>query len=477
MDTLKSIKPYGDSVHEECGVFGIYSQYKVDVASKVYYGLYALQHRGQEAAGIAVQNGKDVVWHRNTGLVSEVFGNGELSKFPPSNYAVGHVRYSATGETSVLNCQPVIFTGKCGKIAIAHNGNIANAAELREQLIKDGVIFQTTVDTEVIAALINKYSGEGGLVEGVKQAAALMKGAYTLIIMSGEGMIVVRDPRAIRPMCIGKIGENITVVASESCGLDAVRAKFLRDVKPGEILVIDKEGMRSEFLPEKKPCLCIFEYIYLARPDSTIDNCSVYHARQRSGELLAEKYPVDADVVAGVPDSGLVAAEAYAKVSGLPFVEALTKNRYVGRTFIQPEQAKRESSVGIKLNAMRYNVEGKRVVLLDDSIVRGTTSKKIIEALREAGAKEIHLRSCSPIIKHPCYFGVDMQTYDQLIGAYLSKEEIREQIGCDSLEFLSVPELVQTCDECDLDFCLACFDGNYPMEFARAAKKEQLKQD
>ena len=404
-----------DAMNEECGVFGVYSPAKKDLGSMVFYGLYALQHRGQESAGIAVSNGDGIVYHKGMGLVPYAFSNFSLNNFPKSNVSIGHVRYSTTGSSNILNGQPLVFTGKRGKIALAHNGNIVNSDQLREELIKDGVIFQTNIDTEVIAALINKYSDKD-LIEGVKMAAEKLIGAFTLLIMTKDVLIAVRDSYGV-----------------------------------------------SFYMEKKRESLCIFEHVYFARPDSIIDGCSVYDARQKSGRLLAKKYPVDADIVSGVPDSAVVAARSYAEESGIPYVEALTKNRYVGRTFIQPDQKSREKYVDVKMNALKFNVEGKRLVLLDDSIVRGTTSKKIVTMLKKAGAKEVHLRICSPIIKHPCYFGIDMQTHDELIGNNRTEKEIAEELGADSVRYMKIEDLKEACSSSDLGFCMACFDGKYPM--------------
>lgn len=459
---LRNDKLPFDSMHEECGVFGVYSQENRDVAHTVYYGLYALQHRGQESAGIAVSFADKITYYKGMGLVPEVFAGGKLEQLPEGDIAIGHTRYSTTGASQLLNAQPVVFTGKCGKIALAHNGNLTNTKQLRDELIAENAVFQTTIDSEVMAIMINSLS-EGDILTGVKRACPKFKGSYALVIMTNDKLIAVRDPFGIRPLCIGTVVDDY-VVASETCALDAVDATYLRDVKPGEIVVIDSEGLHSYMMdgvPEKS-AMCIFEYVYFARPDSVMDGCSVYEARKEAGKLLARSYPVDADLVSGVPDSANVAARGYAEESGIPFIEALAKNRYVGRTFIQPDQRQRENSVHVKMNALRSNVTGKRVILIDDSIVRGTTMRKIIKMLREAGAKEVHVRICSPIIKHPCHLGIDIQTYSQLIGAYKNEEQICESLGADSVRYLSVEELKQSCSKCNLDFCLGCFNGDYP---------------
>ncbi len=449
-------------IHEECGVFGIYSQENSRVAYTAYYGLYALQHRGQESAGIAVAFADKISYYKNMGLVPEVFSNGKLDTLPEGDIAIGHVRYSTTGASQHLNAQPVVFTGKCGKMALAHNGNLTNTKQLREELIASNAVFQTTIDSEVMAVMINSLS-DGDILKGIMRACPKFKGSYALVVMTTDKLIAVRDPYGIRPLCIGTVIDDY-VVASETCALDAVGANYLRDVEPGEIVVIDSTGLHSykmESIPEKSK-MCIFEYVYFARHDSILDGCSVYKARKEAGRILARKYGVEADLVSGVPDSGNVAARGYAEESGIPFIEALAKNRYVGRTFIQPDQHQRENSLSVKMNPLRANVVGKRVILIDDSIVRGTTMRKIVKMLRNAGATEVHIRICSPIVKHPCHLGIDIQTYSQLIGAYKNEEQICESIGADSLKYLSVDDLVQSCSDSERGFCLGCFNGEYP---------------
>lgn len=459
---LRSKKLHFDSMHEECGVFGVYSQENRNVAHTVYYGLYALQHRGQESAGIAVAFADKITYFKGMGLAADVFGQGALEEFPDGDVAIGHVRYSTTGASQLLNAQPVVFAGKCGKMAVAHNGNLINTKQLRDELIAQNAVFQTNIDSEVIAIMINNLS-EGDIITGVKRACARLKGSYALVIMTCDKLIAVRDPFGIRPLCIGTVDGDV-IVASETCALDAVSANFLRDVKPGEIVVIDDSGMHSHFMDNIPPkaSMCIFEYVYFARHDSILDGYSVYDARKEAGRLLAKYYPVEADLVSGVPDSANVAARGYAEESGIPFIEALAKNRYVGRTFIQPDQRQRENSLNIKMNALRSNVRNKRIIIIDDSIVRGTTMRKIIKMLRNAGAKEVHIRICSPIIKHPCNLGIDIQTYSQLIGAYKNEEQICESLGADSVHYLSIDQLLSTCEGANTDFCLGCFNGEYP---------------
>ncbi len=451
-----------DELHEECGVFGVYSQENRDVAHTVYYGLYALQHRGQESAGIAVAYADKIIYHKGMGLVPDVFSGGNIDKLPEGDIAIGHVRYSTTGASQLLNAQPVVFTGKCGKMALAHNGNLTNTKQLRDEMIEKNAVFQTTIDSEVMAVVINSLS-DGDIITGVRRACPIFKGSYALVIMTTDKLIAVRDPYGIRPLCIGAI-EGDYFVASETCALDAVSANYLRDVKPGEIVVIDSEGIHSFFMDNLPDCskMCIFEYVYFARYDSVMEGMSVYEARKEAGRLLAKHCPVEADLVSGVPDSGNVAARGYAEESGIPFVEALAKNRYVGRTFIQPDQRQRENSLNVKMNALRANIRGKRVIIIDDSIVRGTTMRKIIKMLRGAGASEVHIRVCSPIIKHPCHLGIDIQTYSQLIGAYKNEKQICESLGADSVRYLTVKQLVSTCKGANIGFCLGCFNGDYP---------------
>lgn len=472
----RCLKPHFDSMHEECGIFGVYSPETRNVAHTVYYGLYALQHRGQESGGIAVAYANKIEHYKNMGLIPEIFADKNIDRLPEGDIAIGHVRYSTTGASLVENSQPIVFTGKCGRISIAHNGNLINTKELRDGLLKENAVFQTTIDTEVIGSLINKYS-DGDIVKGVLEACKYFKGSFSLLVMTTDKLIAVRDPYAIRPLVLGKYLDEY-FISSETCGLDAVGANYVRDIEPGEVLVIDSSGERSYKIQSDnngRRASCIFEYVYFARPDSVIDGCSVYESRKLSGKLLAKHFPVDADMVSGVPDSAVVAARGYSEVAGIPYIEALAKNRYVGRTFIQPEQVMRESSVKVKLNALRANVSGKRVVLIDDSIVRGTTSKKIVQMLKDAGAKEVHMRISSPIVKHPCYFGIDMQTRSQLIGAFRTEQEICDYIGADSLKFLTLDQLCETVCGKGGDFCVGCFSGEYPWNIdSKEEKKVKL---
>ena len=456
-------------IHEECGVFGAYDFDGNDIASTVYYGLFALQHRGQESCGIAVSdtNGpkKNIQVHKGMGLVNEVFSSENLEKLK-GNISVGHVRYSTAGSSTRENAQPLVLNYYKGTLALAHNGNLVNALELREELEKTGAIFQTTIDSEVIAYHVAKERISSATAEeAVLAAMRKLKGAYSLIVMSPRKLIGARDPFGFRPLCIGK-RDNTYFLTSETCALDTVGAEFVRDVEPGEVVTLTPSGIVSNrelcFKDSSKQARCIFEYIYFARMDSVIDNVNVYHARIVAGKALAESYPVDADLVVGVPDSGLVAAKGYSEQSGIPYGMAFHKNSYVGRTFIKPKQSQRESSVKIKLNVIEEVVKGKRIVMVDDSIVRGTTCANIIKMLKKAGAKEVHVRISSPPFLHPCYFGTDVPSNEQLIAHSHTTEQIREMIGADSLGYMEVEKLKDMVG--DLAFCDACFTGNYPME-------------
>lgn len=452
-------------IHEECGVIGIRSDEQGNVVPSLYSGLYALQHRGQESCGVAINDDGVITGYKGQGLVSEVFTKEVLEKIPPVNLAIGHCRYSTTGESTAVNAQPLVIRHIKGNMAIAHNGNLINAAKLREELELDGAIFHTTSDTEVIAYTITKERLHSpSIEEAVSRAMAKIQGAYSLVIMSPKKLIAVRDPLGFRPLCIGQL-ERGYMIASESCALDSVGAKFLRDVEPGEIVVITDEGLKSiktHCNREKQAC-CVFEFIYFARPDSVIDGSCVHTARQRAGAFLSLEHPVQADVVIGVPDSGLDAAMGYAKQSGIPFDIGFIKNKYIGRTFIEPTQSQRENALRIKLNTISSTVRNKRVILIDDSIVRGTTSKRIVKLLRDAGAKEVHMRVTAPPFLHPCYFGTDIDSREHLIAANHSIEEIRDLIGVDSIGFLGVDNVTKLADNSPYTFCTACFTGEYPL--------------
>lgn len=456
-----------ESLHEECGVFGAYDLDGNNIASTVYYGLFALQHRGQESCGISVSDtngpkGK-VDSCRGMGLVNEVFDTENLGKLK-GDIGVGHVRYSTAGASIPENIQPLVMNYVKGTLAMAHNGNIVNVNEIREELQYTGAIFRTTIDSEVIAYLIARERLRTPDVESaVKEAVKKVRGAFSLVIMSPRKMIGVRDPFGFRPLVIGK-RDNTYILASETCALDAVGAEFVRDVQPGEIVTISREGIASDMsLATVKPARCIFEYIYFARSDSYFDGISVYNSRIMAGKILYETHPVEADIVVGVPESGNAAAQGFSLASGIPYGTAFVKNSYVGRTFIKPKQSERESAVKIKLNAMREVVAGKRVVMVDDSIVRGTTCERIVRMLKNAGATEVHVRISSPPFISPCFFGTDVPCSEQLIAYKNTVEEIRQMIGADSLGYLSIDRLHELMDGSD-EYCDGCFTGNYPVE-------------
>ncbi len=464
---------YDDKFHDECGVMGIFSNDNKNVSQLIYYGLYALQHRGQESAGIAVSNGEKIEYKKDQGLVAEVFNNENLKALKGFS-GIGHVRYSTTGDSLAVNAQPLVVNYKNSGFALGHNGNLVNASEIREMLEDEGVIFQTTIDTEVIANLLARNLSKG-IEQALTQVTGIVKGAYALVIQTDKELIGLRDPHGLRPLCLGKIDETY-VLASESCALDTIGATFIRDIDPGEIIIINKEGINS--IKSKRWCKkasCIFELIYFARPDSVLDGINANSYRYKTGRILARADEgLKADRVIPVPDSGIPAAIGYSEASGIPFGIGLIKNRYIGRTFIQPTQELREQGVLIKLNVLKKNVEGKRVVIIDDSIVRGTTSRRIVKLLRDAGALEVHFRVSSPPVQFPCHFGIDTPTRDQLIGATKTVEEIREMIGADSLKFLSEDEMMLATGGKN-NFCKACFDGDYPMEVPIEGSKMQFE--
>ena len=457
-----------DALHEECGVFGMYDFDGGDVASTIYYGLFALQHRGQESCGIAVSdtNGPrgNMISHKGMGLVNEVFTPEHLERMK-GDIGVGHVRYSTAGSSTRENAQPLVLNYVKGTLAMAHNGNLINANELRRELEYTGAIFQTTIDSEVIAYHIarerlNSKTAE----EAVRRACMKLKGAYALVVASPRKLIAARDSYGFKPLCIGK-RDNAYIVTSETCALDTIGATFVRDVLPGEVVAITPDGIESDCsmaIPKEQQARCVFEYIYFARPDSHFDGESVYASRIKAGRFLAMDSPVEADIVTGVPESGNAAALGYSLESGIPYGTAFVKNGYVGRTFIKPKQSSRESSVQIKLNVLKEAVAGKRVIMIDDSIVRGTTSDRIVRMLRDAGAKEVHVRISSPPFLWPCYFGTDIPAREQLIAYNRSIEEIRKIIGADSLGYLAIERLPEMVD--GLPICKGCFNGNYPME-------------
>ncbi|MDR0302998.1 MAG: amidophosphoribosyltransferase [Treponema sp.] len=454
-----------EGLQEKCGVFGIYSMdTNSDVAAQAYLSLFALQHRGQESCGIAVCNEGLMQYHNDIGLVPDVFSRETLDKLGKGNMAVGHVRYSTVGQKSRANAQPLVVMHLKGAIAIAHNGNITNAADLREKLEMEGALFHSTNDTEVILHIITKKRIQTTSIEtAIEQAMYEIQGAYSLVIMSPSKLVAVRDPCGFRPLSMGSLGDDI-VFASESCAFDSIGAEFIRDLEPGEIVVVDNEGSRSIKTHCGKPGgMCVFEFIYFARPDSIIEGASVHTARQRAGAFLALEHPVQADVVFGVPDSGLDAALGYSRQSGIPYGVGFIKNRYIGRTFIQPSQEERDRSVRIKLNTIEATIKDKRVVLVDDSIVRGTTMRRTIKLVRESGAKEVHLRISSPPFVHPCYFGTDIDSRENLIACKMSIDEIRDYLGADSLGYLSVDNVTKIAQNAKCDFCDGCFSGKYPV--------------
>ena len=464
------------AIHEECGVFGVMSTKRENVAGIAYYGLYALQHRGQESCGIVVNDDGVFSSYKDLGLVSEVFSKDTLAHLSAGNMAVGHVRYGTTGGTTRNNCQPIEVNHQKGKMALAHNGNLSNALELRDKLELSGAIFHTTSDTETIAYVVTRERlVTPSIEEAVSKAMYSLEGAYSLILMSSTKMIAARDPYGFRPLCYGQMSDGAYVIASESCALTAVGAEFVRDVLPGEILVFSENGVesRKEHCDRQKRKTCIFEYIYFARPDSVIDGVSVSKSRVRAGEILAENYPADADIVIGVPDSGLEAALGFSRASGIPYGIGLIKNKYIGRTFISPGQNERMDQVRIKLSPVKNVIEGKRVVLIDDSIVRGTTSKRIVKLLREAGAKEIHMRISAPPFLHPCYYGTDIDSEENLIACHHSMEEIAEIIGVDSLGYLPLENLNQLVES--EDYCAACFNGVYPTTIPTDLRKDRFE--
>ncbi len=446
-------------MHESCGVVGIYAPHE-DVARLTFFAQFALQHRGQESAGIATSDGKKIQVYAKMGLVSQVFDEESLSQLT-GNIAIGHNRYSTTGSSRLCNCQPIVVGEGEEAIAIAHNGNIINAAHLKEELTAQGFTFQGSTDTEVIANLIIS-SHEKSMVDKIRYVMHRIQGAYSLTILTLDHLFGVRGPLGVRPLCLGNV-DGGWIIASESCALDHVGANFMREIEPAEIVSISENGIESYREEVSRRALCIFEYIYFARPDSVINGRLLYPARQDMGAGLAVEHPVDADMVMGVPDSATAAATGYAQQSGIPLTEGLIKNRYVGRTFIEPHQRIRDLGVKLKFNPLPQILEGKRVVLVDDSIVRGTTTPKVVGLLRKAGAKEIHVRICAPPIRYPCFFGVDMATRWELIAAQKTVPEINDFIGADSLGYLSVDGLIKAVGLPKDIFCLACFTGDYPI--------------
>ena len=466
-----------DQIKEECGVFGIYSKDTMDVASQTYFALYALQHRGQESCGIVVNDKGILSYHKDLGLVPDVFNEGNLRKLGMGNIAIGHVRYSTTGKSNRSNAQPLVVRHIKGPMAIAHNGNLVNARDLREKYELNGGIFHNTNDTEVISyAITEQRLIQPSIEKAVEQAMYKFKGAYSLVIMSPKKLIAARDPQGFRPLCMGETETGAIVFASESCALDSIGARFIRDVEPGEIIIVDKNGAHSlKTHCGQKTSMCVFEYVYIARPDSVIEGSSVHQARLNAGKKLWQESPVEADVVVGVPDSGLDAALGFSMASGIPYGVGFIKNRYVGRTFIQPSQSQRSNSVRIKLNVIKDVVKGKRVVLIDDSIVRGTTSARIVNLIREAGATEVHMRISSPPFTNPCYFGIDIDSKENLIACQMSIEDIAKEIGADSLGYLSIEGVKNIAENAKCNFCTGCFTGEYPIRVPKEMPKDKFE--
>jgi len=456
---------------EYCGVFGIYNFTEDSPAKSIYYGLYALQHRGQESAGIAVSDGKDIAHHKGMGLVNQVFNERNISELK-GHIGIGHVRYSTTGASAIENAQPIVIDTRYGPIAVAHNGNLVNAGDLRQELKDRGISFAGTTDSEVMAAMIaasKKSDLEEALIETLKHS----RGAFSLLVLTRDRLIAARDPNGIRPLSVGKL-EKSYVISSETCALDILGAQFVRDVGSGEMVIIDKEGIRSRtYEMGEREAVCVFEYIYFARPDSVLHGRNVYEARFNMGKYLAKEHPVDADMIMPVPESGVPAAIGFSAESKIPYGEGLIKNRYIGRTFIQPSQEIRDLGVKVKLNPIRDSVRGKKVVVIDDSIIRGTTSRQIVKLLREAGAREVHMRISSPPNLNSCFYGIDTPTRAELIAANLSVEGIRKYLEADSLGYLSLKNLVRSISLPSKNLCLACLNGEYPVKIPE--KMQSLK--
>lgn len=469
-----------DKPEEACGVFGIFAPDE-DVATLTYFGLYALQHRGQESAGIATFDDGGVHPYKGMGLVSQIFDD-EILRQLPGQWAVGHTRYSTTGSSRMVNAQPAVLETRLGPLALAHNGNVVNAGDLRDELLERKHDLITTTDSELIAIAMAEAVNDGqNWTDAAISACKRCEGAFSLAIATANGLIATRDPHGIRPLVLGYIGHEDPedgpgqyVVASETCGLDIVNAHFIRDIQPGELLWIDQSGIRSIQWAEPQRKLCVFEMIYFSRPDSLVNDETLYSYRQRIGEVLAKESPADVDLIMPVPDSGIPAAIGFARASGIPYAEGLIKNRYVGRTFIQPTQTMREAGIRMKLNPLKDVLAGKRVLVVDDSIVRGTTSRKIVKALRDAGAKEVHMRISSPPVTHPCFFGIDTDNQDQLIGATKTIAEIEAQIEVDSLAYLSWEGMLTATGQNIDGFCSACFTGNYPVEIPEIFRRSKL---
>jgi len=461
-------------INEKCGVFGIYAPGR-KIAEIIFYGLQALQHRGQESAGIAVSDGENILIFKDLGLVSQVFNEQNIAPLQ-GHIGIGHTRYSTTGMNIWKNSQPLYRMFKNESFAIAHNGNLTNVKEIRNEQIKKGISFETTTDTEVIASLIESSEKEN-IEDAIKETTGKIKGSYSLVILTKDKVFGIRDPHGFRPLVLGNL-DGSYVIASETCALDIIDAKFIREIDPGEIIVLDKDGMRSQMmLPVDRISMCVFELIYFARPDSYIHNKNMFEVRHRLGQELAKESPADADIVISVPDSGTPAAIGYSAESKIPYAEGFIKNRYIGRTFIQPKQETREISVKLKLNPLRDIIRGKKIVVVDDSIVRGTTSKKIVKMLYNAGAKEVHMRITCPPLLYPCYYGVDMATRKEFIANHKTLEDIREFLKADSLKYLTMSGLVKAVGESKEKFCFACFNGEYPVQIPENIESDKCSID
>ena len=474
-DTEWALSERPDRPEEACGVFGVYAPGE-DVGRLTYFGLHALQHRGQESAGIAVADGHSLTVSKDLGLVPQVFKEHDLNSLV-GHLAIGHTRYSTTGSsTSWENAQPMLSSIGPNTIALAHNGNLVNTLELRESLSGNGIRFRSTTDSEVLASLVDHFTQKHSSIRGgIRETMSRITGAYAVVLMTEDALYAFRDPYGIRPLALGRLDEG-WVISSETCGLDIIGATYERDVAPGEMIKIGPNGLEAEqAVPAEKPSLCIFEFVYFARPDSVLYDCTLYDARRRMGEALARSAPVEADLVIGVPDTGTPSAIGFAQESGIRFGEALIKNRYVGRTFISPTDSLRQQGIKLKLNPLRRVIEGKRLVVVDDSIVRGNTTRKLVAMLREAGAVEVHMRITSPPVGWPCFYGIDTDTQEQLIAATHDVEQIREHIGADSLAYLSIDDMVTATGSSKSDFCLACFDGSYPVDIPEATRRGKLR--
>ncbi len=467
-----------NKLKEECGVFGIYSkETKVELANSLCVGLSALQHRGEESCGIAINEDGIIQFHKDIGLVSDVFTKAVLRDMPQGKMGIGHVRYSTTGKSKKSNAQPMVVRHKKGNLAVVHNGNLTNAVELKSKLEDEGAIFTTTSDTEIIChVIVRERLKTGSIEQAVKNTMKIIKGAYSLLVISSKKMMAVRDPHGFRPLCMGKLGKDI-VFSSESCALDIMGAKFERDIEPGEIVTVTNNKVTSDkVLPNEKKGLCVFEYIYFGRPDSIIDGINVHIFRENAGRYLAKQAPVDADIVAGVPDSGIDAALGYSKESKIPYDIVFIKSKYIGRTFIQNTQNKRKKMINLKLNPLKETVKGKKIILIDDSIVRGNTLANIVKTLKAEGAKEVHLRIASPAFVDVCYFGTDIDSKENLIANGRTVEEIRKKIGADSLEYLSIDSLKKITKGCKIDnLCDGCFTSKYPIKVPKEIKKDRFE--